>query len=892
MNRPFTIALVLLFVGTSLFAQNSAQGKEFWLSFMQNGYRHYDSNNPEWVETRVMVSAKRACSGTIRRARVPSESIPFSVEDNGIVFVDVPESWAYNEGNDEQIDQKAVVLTATDTVSVFISNVANYSFDASFVLPVGSIGSEYIIQSDQQSISDNVFSNEKETGAFLIVAVEDNTEIEITPSVTTMKGHGAGVSRVITLSAGQTYSVRSNNNSEWRDLSGSTVYARNGKKIAVFNGNTITRIPGDAENGRDCIFEQALPIDTWGRHFVVTSSAERTRDIVKITSSADDNSIYRDGEEIAIIGYGDSFEFEFLAEDGSCYIETSEPSVVYLYHKSWEDPYGVSPLRIGDPSMVWIPPIEQRINEITFCTFDDGHEYASIANHYVNIVVHRMYANQVYLDDEPINVSEFQPVNGSDEFFFTRKAIVHGTHHLKCESGVTAHVYGFGEARGYAYCVGANVLTLYGKLYVNEVFTLGVHVGGPFFLETDVSGCDSVDFHGFIFDHSMYYEYHGINRYGCDSTLYLTIALAGSSPDFEIQGNHWPIVGSEVYVSQSEYAIQLATPSTLLDTVIWQVDCPNWRLEPHGKGETCTLTIYSFLLEPVMLHATAINFCDTISESFFIQTSYHDVEEKVVTMGFEVFPNPTNGQLTLCFGEVDGLVEILVYNDLGQKIDGFSADAGLCREKAYVMPGLGNGLYYFVMKHGGTTVTRKVMLEPFITDYLPDDLLALFGEENVFFGDQPPVVDMEFKSMHQYVATNLPPPFAPQPGQLSPIMYYHKIRQQYLQLADYVSMTSEETRCKVISPVYLTGRGNNFTVYYYEAPQTEGHPEHVVLFSGTLTNSGVSNLKYGYKIVKYNDSIVPPTVYPVETIFIFKDHDGLAEACSWYDDSLLTPQNH
>ena len=180
---------------------------------------------------------------------------------------------------------------------------------------------------------------------------------------------------------------------------------------------------------------------------------------------------------------------------------------------------------------------------------------------------------------------------------------------------------------------------------------------------------------------------------------------------------------------------------------------------------------------------------------------------------------------------------------------------------------------------------------PFITDYLPEDLLELFGEENVFFGDQPPVVNMEFKSMHQYVATNLQPPFAPQAGQLSPITHYHKINQQYLQIADYISMTSEENLSKVISPVYLTGRGKDFTVYYHEAPKTEGHPEHAVLFSGTLTNAGVRNFRYGYKIMKYNDSIVPQTVYPANSIFIFRDYDGLAEAFNWYMGPSKNLQN-
>lgn len=196
------------------------------------------------------------------------------------------------------------------------------------------------------------------------------------------------------------------------------------------------------------------------------------------------------------------------------------------------------------------------------------------------------------------------------------------------------------------------------------------------------------------------------------------------------------------------------------------------------------------------------------------------------------------------------------------------------------------------LKEGNTTILVNDPQDiPLITDYLPDDLLDMFGEENVHFGDQPPVIDMEFMSLHEYAATSLQPPFAPPVGTQSPIKHYHKIDQQYLQIADYYCMSSEESFCKLISPVYLTGSGNDFTMYYHESPQTEGSPEHAVLFSGTLTNSGVRNLRYGYKILKYNDSIVPQTVYPANSIFIFKDYDGISEVCHWYNDSLVNPQN-
>ena len=123
---------------------------------------------------------------------------------------------------------------------------------------------------------------------------------------------------------------------------------------------------------------------------------------------------------------------------------------------------------------------------------------------------------------------------------------------------------------------------------------------------------------------------------------------------------------------------------------------------------------------------------------------------------------------------------------------------------------------------------------PLITDFLPADLLQMFGEENVNFGDQPPVVDMEFVSNHEYVATSLEPPFAPPVGTITPIKHYHKINQHYLQIADYYSMSSEETTCHFLSPVYLTGYGNRFTVYYFEEPDTDAKPVHAVLFSGQV----------------------------------------------------------
>ena len=225
----------------------------------------------------------------------------------------------------------------------------------------------------------------------------------------------------------------------------------------------------------------------------------------------------------------------------------------------------------------------------------------------------------------------------------------------------------------------------------------------------DTIGCNEMTWGNEVFEESGNYTLTFTTPSGCDSIVDLSLDL-NYTPLFEIQGPHWPIGGSETYISPNEYTIHLNNPRTQVDTVIWQVDCPNWYIEPHGIGLTCTLFIHTYLLEPVMLHAWVINRCDTIQQDFFIQTSYFDVEENPQDAGFEISPNPTDGNVTLHFDGLNGMTEIQVFNGQGQKVDAFAVDTNLQREMVYQMPTAKNGHYYFVLNNGGKRLARKVML--------------------------------------------------------------------------------------------------------------------------------------------------------------------------------------
>ena len=786
--KRFLLTMLLLASGLMALAQISTQGKEFWFSFMQNGYKR---NQGVWVETQVMVSAKRACSGMVSNPRT-NWSMPFEVEDESVVALSIPENQGYNENNEGIPSDFGLLLTATDTVSVFIANCATNTFDASFVLPTESLGSNYIVQCDHEPTAHmSMGFYEEETSAFLIVATENNTVITINPSVVTIDEHPSVVDYSITLNRGQTYSMRTQNQLGYtmRDFSGTRITARDGKKIAVFNGNTLTTIPTTSPYAYlhlfeqfDHIFEQALPVETWGKHFAITGSATRTRDLVKITAGAKRDEVWCNGVRRAILDKGESYTFWLNSNSGgSCYIETTKPSMVYLYNVAGYDPI-VEGMENGDPSMVWIPPVEQKSNEITFCTFN--HENATIDNHYVNIVVDSSSVSEVYLDSVLLNANVFHPLIGNPYFYYAQVEVSHGIHHLSCEWGLIAHAYGFGYAKGYAYCPAANVVDLKSMLYINgqssvtyqdnldlcigetanfevrtnypvdsvvwyfdgtpmpggitashtydqegnfiataivegfnafanetfyDTLTMAVHVSVAGYADLTYVFCDeySFDFHGETYTESGYYEQFVHNDNDCDSVFHLTLDM-DFTPDFFIIGDHWPIGGSETYISESVYAVELDNPLAELDTVIWQVDCENWHLEPHGKGETCTLTLYSFLLEPVILQATVINDCDNITKEFFIQTSYFDIDENVDDEWLTIAPNPNTGEFTLRFGTLQGQVEVTIYDMQGRQLACQSGRA--IDELHWNLEGLSSGMYFIKVVADGKFLARKMMI--------------------------------------------------------------------------------------------------------------------------------------------------------------------------------------
>lgn len=518
------VPLLMLFLTLEAVSQTpTTQGTEFWLSFMRNGYRN-ENPSPNTVKLVLIASAKRACTVTVSNPN-QNWAESFTVSDNGVNSITVTDDRGYNEQR-SGISDKGLLVTSTDTISLYIANEAENSYDAANVLPVPALGNEYMIQSNK-SIGEQSNHNGENRASFLIVATEDDTHVQIVPSCMTYDDQTEGQSYSVILNRGECYHVINKyQGAEYNhdgDFTGTMVTSTDGKPIAVFNGNCITSVPGGQSSGYDHVFEQAMPTDHWGKRFVVTSIypaySSLLEDLVKVTALLDNTTVMRDGSVLCRLDAGQSYTFSMhLSNVPSVFLESDNPIAVYVYNHSHQS----SGTSYGDPSMVWVSPVEQTIYEVTFSTFDA----VKVEKHYVNVVCYTEHVGELTLDGSNV-ASSFHPVDAAPEFSYARIQVSADAHILRCPGGFVAYVYGMGPNEGYAYSVGSSAKVLTKQLYVDDVLSTEFPDGYPICQHGTVS-----------FRVETNYEMHHVEWDFGDQQQETGITVShdfDSSGDFEVQ---------------------------------------------------------------------------------------------------------------------------------------------------------------------------------------------------------------------------------------------------------------------------------------------------------------------------------------------------------------------
>ncbi|KAF0239570.1 MAG: hypothetical protein FD181_158, partial [Prolixibacteraceae bacterium] len=345
-----------------------------------------------------------------------------------------------------------IYLVAEKPVNVYALNWDYNSADVAVIYPVPSLGDEYFTMCYTPFVHNRPAHGRN--SEFLVVASEDNTIVNITPSVVTDGGRAAGVSFPVTLSKGEVYQVQSLNQRNLAgqgDLTGS--YIESDKPVAVYSGNFSTTVPDvSGMSGYDHLYEQMPPLQTWGREYYAVPLLTRRADRYRVMAS-EDNTTIQIGSQTPVTRNRGQF-YEFLLESYQpSRIFADKPILVAQFSQSNRtDEYFTG--GNGDPFMIILSSVSQSKNDVTFVAYNSS----QIGDYYVNIVTLTSEKDNIELDGLLLGYF-FKPFPGTN-YSYAQIKLYSGSHNLRNlnpDRGFLAYVYGYGGFESYGYGVGFNL---------------------------------------------------------------------------------------------------------------------------------------------------------------------------------------------------------------------------------------------------------------------------------------------------------------------------------------------------------------------------------------------------------------------------------------------------
>lgn len=189
------------------------------------------------------------------------------------------------------------------------------------------LGTKFMIPG--QNTFDNIpINNNANTilphNGFVIVATENNTVVDITPSKDAV-GHAARQTFSITLQAGEAYTVIASSLTGSQHLVGSTI--KSSKPIAVTVYDDSIGVQG---GNYDLVGDQIIPEDVIGNEYIMVRGElilnGQTKDYYYILATVDGTDVFMDGVRVATLNRGDIYSGTLY--NSSTYIKTTNPVYV------------------------------------------------------------------------------------------------------------------------------------------------------------------------------------------------------------------------------------------------------------------------------------------------------------------------------------------------------------------------------------------------------------------------------------------------------------------------------------------------------------------------------------------------------------------------------------
>lgn len=418
--------LFLLAIPALAKADINYKGKTFWVGYLQSEV----GPDPFELSVHITSDVKTTVTVKLKAAVIEARSEKdweqtYSVSPGTVTTIIIPQEYT-TKTREGKSTHKGLYIEAMDDVMVVAKNSSGASSDATVVIPIAHLGSEYYV------LQYHVL-NPQYPSQYLIVATEDSTEVELTNVALSSDGGKPHVPYTIKLNKGDSYMVQSK-----RDLTGSRVREVKGKKIAVFCGITCAYVPKYCQSC-DHLYEQAIPIENWGHEFAIVPFDTRYKYVVRVLAKEDDTYVDIDGQRHIIAKAGKFVDLE-LKEDAH-FLTTTRPVMVFQYTIGTR-----CDKQRGDPSMVAVRPIES----FTGHTELPAMNTENINRYYATVMVKRADIDKIKVNGKSL-VGEYKELRYRSEYTYTYVELESGNNTIDCDCEYNFISYGLGWYESYAY---------------------------------------------------------------------------------------------------------------------------------------------------------------------------------------------------------------------------------------------------------------------------------------------------------------------------------------------------------------------------------------------------------------------------------------------------------
>jgi len=461
-----TLLIILLAASCCCSAQDkSNRGTEFWLGYGNNvsfTFPDYDGVNSQQMV--LYISAEEAATVTVsvnstswsQTITIPAGSVNTSVL---LPKTGAEDCRILNEG----VFDKAIHIVSNKPIVVYAHQYNTQLSGATMLLPVDTYGYTYY------SVNFKLppVGNDWGKNWFYIIASEDNTRLQITPSDTTEGGVLPGQTITVNLNKGQLYNVFGKISPEnVCDLTGSKVVSVAGADgqchpVAMFSGSN--RFILCLTDGGEIAQQQIFPASAWGTRYltfhsiIATSNALTTPFLNYYRVIVADPAAVVKRNGVVLTGLQRNLFYEFSSTSGD-YIESDKPIIVGQYTPNSNQCTGNNMSPQGDPELMFLPAIEQGIKKTRVYNTKN----ANITVNYLTIIIPNNGIASLRVNGAAIPASQrMVHPNNSNYTVVARRLLGPASQIIiESDSAFGAMIYGSGIFESYGYIAGTLINNL------------------------------------------------------------------------------------------------------------------------------------------------------------------------------------------------------------------------------------------------------------------------------------------------------------------------------------------------------------------------------------------------------------------------------------------------